>query len=78
MIVPRFSALFAPALTSTLTPGVPVSISLTLLPAASSVSPCGVRITPSFFTFGATRNTYPPTGALMFPWLTAFPAPGTA
>ena len=76
MIEPRFSALLFEAVISTLTPGAPLSISLTLLPAARMVSPCGVWITPSLVTFVPTRYTYPPTGVVMLPLLITLPAPG--
>ena len=54
-MLPRLVALLAAPVISTLTPGVAVSIRLTVAPAARIVSPLGVVMMPSFVTLGPTR-----------------------
>ncbi|KQW97066.1 hypothetical protein ASC94_09710 [Massilia sp. Root418] len=52
---PRFSAWSAGADSTTCTSGLAESTSCTLLPAASTTSPCGVVITPLFSTLAPIR-----------------------
>ena len=54
-ICPRLVAVLSVPVTCTVTPGVPVSMSCTVLPAASRVSPPGVVMMPSLVTSGAIR-----------------------
>jgi len=50
VMVPRLVALPSAPVMSTLTPGVALSIRLTVAPAARMVSPCGVVMMPSLAT----------------------------
>ena len=67
VISPRLVTLPSAPVISTLTPGVALSISSTLLPAASMVSPWGVVMMPSLLTWLPIRYTLPPSGVVMRP-----------
>src|SRR2546425_12046949 len=78
---PTLSACSASATRRTVTKGEPSETSSTLLPAASTISPCGERMTPEFCTSGPTRNTRPPGPpelVSMTPALETAPAPGVS
>src|SRR5688572_8899996 len=77
-ICPRFSASLSGALISTRRFGVPGLTSSTDLPAASITSPCGVVMIPLLATLDPIRYTCPPDAALIAPWFTTDPAPGTS
>src|SRR6185295_15121775 len=77
-ICPRFFASLSGALISTRRFGVPGFTSSTELPAARITSPFGLVMIPLFVTLGPTRYTCPPDAALIAPWFTTEPAPGTS
>src|SRR5476651_829349 len=74
-IWPRFSAWSSGAEICTCTSGLAESTSCTLSPAARMISPLGEVMMPLLSTFGAIRNTCPPPGVVIVPWLLTLPAP---
>ena len=59
-------------------PGFALSASFTLRPAASTTSPPGDWMRPLFWTSGAIRITWPPSGVEIRPWLPTRPATAPA
>ncbi len=79
--LPTLSARSLSAVMVTVTNGEFSETRSTLLPAASTISPCGVRMIPEFSTSGAIRNTRPPgppEAVSMVPAFETFPAPGVS